>query len=203
MERTEKMSNSNIVVFASGNGSNAENLISYFRQHPEEGEVVLVVTNRQDAGVIGRAERLGVDCKVLTRAQNNDPDLMLPLLESYDAKLIILAGFLLMIPDFLVEKYNRRIINIHPSLLPKFGGKGMYGANVHKAVVEAGEKETGITIHYVTEKCDEGDHIFQARVPVSAEDTPESVEDRIHQLEKKYFPQVVARMLGDMQHESV
>lgn len=155
-----------IAIFASGSGSNAENIIRYFQERPERGEVALVVCNKADAGVLERAERLGVESRVMSRAEINDPGLMLPLLESRGVDTIVLAGFLLMVPGFLLERYNERILNIHPSLLPKFGGKGMYGRHVHEAVVAAGERETGITVHIVSEKCDEGRIVFQASVAV-------------------------------------
>lgn len=185
----------NIAVFASGNGTNAENLIRYFQQFPDRGRVSLIITNRLHAGVIERAGRLGVECIVLSRDQFSEPEVILPLLRSHDIGLIVLAGFLLMIPAFLIDAYPKRIINIHPSLLPKFGGKGMYGARVHEAVVTAGEKQSGVTIHYVSPGCDEGEHIFSASVELTSEDTPSSVEAKIHKLEQKFFPPVVARIL--------
>lgn len=186
----------NIAVFASGNGSNAENLIRYFQKYPGLGNVALVLTNRAGAGVIDRARALGVECKVLSRQKIADPDVMLPLLQSHQIDLIVLAGFLLMIPSYLIEAFPKGIINIHPSLLPKFGGKGMYGANVHKAVIEGGEHQSGITIHYVSAVCDEGEHIFSASVELTPEDTPSSLEEKIHRLEYKFFPPVVARVLN-------
>lgn len=181
-----------IAVFASGNGSNAENLINYFDQvAPERGKVVLVVTNRPDAGVIRRAQALGVDVKVMPRADINNPDTMLGLLDRYGVDVIVLAGFLLMVPGFLLERYRDRIVNVHPSLLPKYGGKGMYGIHVHEAVVAAGDRESGITIHHVSEICDGGRIIFQASVEIAPEDTPADVERKIHALEKMHFPRVV------------
>lgn len=180
-----------IAIFASGNGTNAENLIRYFNDGRHGAEVVLVVCNRQDAPVIEKAERLGVEACFMTRAGINDPDKMLVLLGRRSVDIIVLAGFLLMVPPFLIEHYRDRIVNIHPSLLPKYGGKGMYGANVHKAVVEAGEKETGITIHFVSENYDEGRIIFQARTTVEPADTPSDVERKIHQLEHEHYARVV------------
>lgn len=181
-----------IAVFASGNGSNAENLIRYFNQSESgRGEVVLVVTNRPDAGVIRRAQALGVDVKVMPRAEINDSDTMLGLLDRYGVDVIVLAGFLLMVPGFLLERYRDRIVNVHPSLLPKYGGKGMYGIHVHEAVVAAGDRESGITIHHVSEICDGGRVIFQASVDIAPEDTPGDVEQKIHTLEKMHFPRVV------------
>lgn len=183
-----------IAVFASGNGSNAENLIRYFRDTPDSlGEVALVVCNRPGAKVIERAIGLGVRTEVLSRDSINDSSRMLPLLESEGIDTIVLAGFLLMVPSFLLEAYRSRVINIHPSLLPKFGGKGMYGRYVHEAVVAAGEKVTGITIHHVSEQCDGGEIISQTSVDVCPEDTPETVEAKVHALEKEYFARVVDR----------
>lgn len=183
--------NKRIAVFASGNGSNAENLIKYFNEGSHGAEVVLVVCNRPDAPVIEKARRLGVEACIMTRADINDRDLMLGVLEQHSVDILVLAGFLLMVPPFLIERYRDRIVNIHPSLLPKYGGKGMYGANVHKAVVEAGETETGITIHFVSENYDEGRIIFQARTAVDPADTPADVERKIHQLERQHYARIV------------
>lgn len=185
-----------IAVFASGNGSNAENLIRYFNvEHRAAGSVALVVCNRQQAGVIARAGKYGVPVQVLTRQQISDPGVMLPLLRQHGIDMIVLAGFLLMVPDFLVEAYRNRIVNIHPSLLPKYGGRSMYGANVHKAVVEAGERVSGITVHYVNEECDGGRIIFQATTELLPTDTAEDLERKIHLLEQEHFPGVVAEVL--------
>lgn len=180
-----------IAIFASGNGSNAENIIRYFRERPERGEVVLVVSNKAGAGVLERAARLGVESRVMTRAEINDPEIMSEVLESRGVDTLVLAGFLLMVPSFLIERYPDRIVNIHPSLLPKYGGKGMYGRHVHEAVVAAGERESGITIHFVNEHCDEGQIIFQATVEIAETDTPADVEAKIHRLEKLHFPRVI------------
>lgn len=184
-----------IAIFASGNGSNAENIIRYFQTGGHDGKVSVVITNKPDAPVIGRAERLGVEAIVLPGADIRNPDIILPLLADRSIDLIVLAGFLLMVPAFLIARYPARIVNIHPSLLPKYGGKGMYGRHVHEAVVAAGEEETGITVHYVSEKCDEGEHIFQTAVKVSPTDTASDVEMKIHQLEKQHFPRVIDEIL--------
>lgn len=149
-----------IAVFASGNGTNAENVIKYFSVGDKGGEVCLVVCNRPDAFVLRRAAILGVPSVVMSKTQINTPELLLGLMNEYAVDIIVLAGFLLMVPGFLIERYSGRIVNIHPSLLPKFGGKGMYGRYVHEAVVEAGETETGITVHMVSERYDEGRIIF-------------------------------------------
>lgn len=186
-----------LAIFASGNGTNAENIIRYFNGNRLNGEVALVICNKPDAEVIRRARRSGVPSVVMTKAEINDRDMILPVLESYEIDMIVLAGFMLMLPAFLVECYHDRIINIHPSLLPKFGGKGMYGRRVHEAVVASHEKETGITVHVVNEQYDEGRVLFQARVPVDANDTPEDVEMKVRLLELKHFPRVIEGVMSD------
>lgn len=184
-----------IAIFASGNGSNAENIIRYFKEKERAAEVCLVVCNRKEAGVYERCQRLGIDILHVPKAEINSIEKMLPILENYSIDYIVLAGFMLMIPEFLLERFPRCIVNIHPSLLPKYGGKGMHGHHVHEAVVAACEKESGITIHYVNEFCDEGEIIFQASVPVLKSDTPEDVENKIHDLEKKHFPRVIEEIV--------
>lgn len=182
---------SKIAIFASGNGSNAEAIIKYFQAEDRGAEVALVVCNHPDVAVIGRSFRLGVPCVVVNRSVFNNPEVMLPMLDNAGIELIVLAGFMLMIPDFMLRAYDRRIINIHPSLLPKYGGKGMYGHHVHEAVVAAGEIETGITIHYVSEVCDGGDIIYQATTNVHPGDTAEDVEAKVHTLEYIHFAPVI------------
>ena len=185
-----------IAIFASGSGTKALNIINYFNRNADNrAEVALVVCNRQDAGVIARAEEVGVPVLVMPRNDINDEKLMLSVLDQYKVDIIALAGFLLMGPSFIIERYEGKIVNIHPSLLPKFGGKGMFGANVHRAVVESGEKETGITIHYVSEHCDGGQIIFQATVAVTSDDTPETVEAKVHALEYKHYPRIIKEKL--------
>lgn len=188
-----------IAVFASGNGSNAENIIRYFNTGagaPSHGaEVVLVVCNRPGAPVIDKARALGVPVSIVTREMFNDEASMTALLESRAVDAIVLAGFLLMVPPFMTARFSGRMINIHPSLLPKFGGKGMYGRHVHEAVVAAGETETGITVHLVSDHCDGGDIIFRASTPVDPGDTPADVETKVHALERAHFPAVIARWL--------
>lgn len=183
-----------IAIFASGNGSNAENIIRYFNQGDGRGSglrVTLVVASRPDAYVIERARGLDVPVEVVTRPQLNDPAILLPLLDRYHIDIIVLAGFLLMLPQYLLHRYPGRIVNIHPSLLPRHGGKGMYGANVHRAVKEAGDTVTGITIHLVSEEYDKGEIIFQTTVEVAPDDTPEDIERKIHHLERLHFPRVI------------
>lgn len=180
-----------IAIFASGNGSNAENIIRHFNENNHSGEVVVVVCNKPEAGVISRARNLGVPAEIISRSELNDSEFMSKLLNRYSVDLIVLAGFLQMIPAFLTSQFKDRIVNIHPSLLPAYGGKGMYGRHVHEAVVAAGETQTGITVHLVTDKCDEGSILFQAKTDVLPDDTPESVEVKIHALEKEFFPKVI------------
>lgn len=191
-----------IAVFASGNGSNAENIIRYFRANSSEAEVALIVCNKKDAGVVERARRLGVTSVVLGRDRINDPEVILPILRAFEIDAIVLAGFLLMVPPFMVECYDGRILNIHPSLLPKFGGKGMYGSKVHEAVVAAGEAKTGITIHLVNNHCDGGEIIFQKSVPVDSADTPADVERKIHALEREFFPDTILRWMSTLSARS-
>ncbi|MBD5224405.1 MAG: phosphoribosylglycinamide formyltransferase [Bacteroidales bacterium] len=184
-----------IAVFASGAGTNAENIISYFQSRHNGVEVALVVTNRSDAGVIERSERLGVPVRVISKEELDGERRMIALLEEYDIELVVLAGFLLMVPRFLIERYRDRMVNIHPSLLPKFGGKGMYGRRVHEAVVAAGESETGMTVHIVSERYDEGRIIFQASVSVFPSDTPRDVDLKVRALELAHYPHVIERFL--------
>lgn len=189
------MKKTRIAIFASGNGTNAENIMRFFRDEDKSAEVVLVVCNSAGAKVLERAAKFGVPSVVLPRKDFRNEAVMTELLEKYQVDFIVLAGFLLMIPDFLIARYPDRIVNIHPSLLPKYGGKGMYGHHVHEAVVAAGEKESGITIHYVNEDCDGGRIIFQARTDLQPTDTPDDVAAKIHILEQENFPRVIARTL--------
>ena len=184
----------NIAIFVSGNGSNCENLIKYFAGS-ERVNCALVVSNKFDAYALVRAERLGVPTAVTPKAELNDPNVMLPLLKKYSIDFIVLAGFLPLVPNFLIDAYPHRIINIHPALLPKYGGKGMWGHHVHEAVKEAGETETGMTVHWVTPVCDSGEIIAQYKVALSPEDTVDDIAEKEHLLEMKYFPKVVEEIL--------
>lgn len=184
----------NIAIFASGSGTNAENIIRYFGE-TEIARVRLVLSSKKDAFVLERAHALGVPCEVFLKPQWDSAEEILAVLRRYEINFIVLAGFLLRVPDLILHAYPRKIINIHPSLLPKFGGKGMYGDRVHEAVVAVGEKETGITIHYINEHYDEGDVIFQATCPVLPEDAPVDVAKKVHALEYKYFPSVIERLI--------
>ncbi len=183
-----------ITIFASGDGSNAENIIRHFADRPQAGRVEMVVCNRPGAGVIARAEALGVPVYILSREEINNPEVLLPLMEKYGIDLVVLAGSLLMIPPFLTSRYSGRIVNIHPSLLPAYGGKGMYGRRVHEAVIAAGETRSGITIHYVTDVYDDGEVIFQAETEVAPDDTAATLEAKIRALEFKYFPPVIEQL---------
>lgn len=184
----------NVAIFVSGGGTNCENLIRYF-EHSETVKCALVVSNKADAYALVRAERLGVPTAVVSKAQLNNPDETLPLLQDYGIDFIVLAGFLPLVPDFLINAFPRRIINLHPALLPKFGGKGMWGHHVHEAVKAAGETETGMTVHYVTPVCDGGEIIAQFRVALSPDDTADDIAEKEHQLEMQHFPQVVEQIL--------
>jgi phosphoribosylglycinamide formyltransferase-1 len=183
----------NIAVFASGNGSNAENIIRYFKDN-EEIRVALVLSNNKNAYVHTRAKNLGVPSYTFSKDEFDKGDPVLQKLQEYRIDFIVLAGFLLKVPEPILKAYPQRIVNIHPALLPKYGGKGMYGDRVHKAVIQAGEKESGITIHFVNECYDEGEIIFQARCPVLPSDTPEELAQRIHKLEYEYYPQVIEKI---------
>lgn len=185
-----------LAIFVSGSGTNAENIIRYFQTNKAlDTEVAIVISNRADAYALERAKKLNIPSTVLSRAEFNNPEVTLPLLDGYGINFIVLAGFLLKVPEYLVNRYQGRIVNIHPALLPKFGGKGMYGHHVHEAVVAAGEKETGITIHHVNENYDQGSIIFQATVAVNPTDTPDDVAAKIHELEQAHFPRVIAETL--------
>lgn len=183
-----------VAIFVSGTGTNCENIIRYFAGS-EVVNIALVVSNKSDAPALEKARRLGVPTEVVSKSQLSDNSFMLPLLRERDIHFIVLAGFLLMIPDYLIAAYPRRIINLHPSLLPKFGGKGMYGHRVHEAVKAAGETETGMTVHYVTGECDGGEIIAQYKTAISPEDTPEDIAAKENLLEMRYYPSVIKQVL--------
>lgn len=175
-----------IVVFASGNGSNFQRIVDFFEKD-KEVEVVLLVSNKQDAYVLERAKKTKIPSLVITREMLYQTEDVVRILEKIQPDLLVLAGFLWLIPENMIHAFPRKIINIHPALLPKYGGKGMYGMNVHKAVVENKEKETGISIHYVTKEYDKGDLICQVKCAVDSSDTPEDIAEKVHQLEYQYF----------------
>ena len=183
-----------IAVFVSGSGTNCENLIRYFA-HSDAARCALVVSNKPDAYALTRAERLGVPTAVVTKEELNNPDVMLPLLRKHNIGFIVLAGFLPLIPLFLIDSFPHRIINLHPALLPKYGGKGMWGHHVHEAVKAAGETETGMTVHYVTPVCDSGEIIAQYKVSILPTDTAEDIAQKEHKLEMEYFPKVVEEVI--------
>jgi phosphoribosylglycinamide formyltransferase-1 len=182
-----------IALFASGSGSNVENIVRYFAGK-KTVEFPLILSNKQDAFVHERAKMLGVPSVTFSRDEFADGRKIVSLLDKYEVDFIVLAGFLLKVSLPILEAYPNKIINIHPALLPKFGGKGMYGHHVHQAVVDAGETHSGITIHYVNEQYDEGSIIFQATCEVSAGDTPDMVADKVHALEYRYFPEVIEKL---------
>ena len=183
-----------IAVFVSGSGTNCENLIRYFA-HSDAARCALVVSNKPDAYALTRAERLGVPTAVVTKEELKNPDVMLPLLRKHNIGFIVLAGFLPLIPLFLIDSFPHRIINLHPALLPKYGGKGMWGHHVHEAVKAAGETETGMTVHYVTPVCDSGEIIAQYKVSILPTDTAEDIAQKEHKLEMEYFPKVVEEVI--------
>ena len=183
-----------IAILASGEGTNAEHIIRYFDGHITI-QVAVVIPTRTTAHVIESAHTLNVPCEVII-PQDFAAGKGLEVLKSYDTDFIVLAGFLSRIPDDILHDYAHRIVNIHPSLLPKFGGKGMYGMHVHEAVLASGEHESGITIQYINEHYDQGDIIFQAKCPVLPDDTPETLAQRVHALEYTYYPQEIERLLS-------
>ena len=182
-----------IVIFASGSGTNAENIIKYFAE-TKIGTVVAVFTNRSDAKVIERAQNYQVPAVVFSKDDLIESKI-LQKLNMFRPDLIVLAGFLLKFPQDIIEAYPDKIINIHPALLPKYGGKGMYGMNIHRTIVENKEKETGITIHFVNENYDEGNIIFQNKIVLNGDETPEQVAEKIHELEQEHFPQIIEKLL--------
>lgn len=186
----------NIAIFVSGSGTNCENLINNFATS-ERYSCALVVSNKPEALALERARRLGVPTAVAPKPALNDENVMMPLLRQYNIQFIVLAGFLPLIPDFLIDAFPRRIINIHPALLPKYGGKGMWGHHVHEAVKAAGETETGMTVHWVTPVCDSGEIIVQYKVALSPDDTVDDIAEKEHQLEMTYFPKVVEQVLNE------
>ncbi len=190
------MNKINIAIFVSGSGTNCENLIKYFADS-ERVNCALVVSNKADAYGLVRATNLGVPTAVAPKPELNDPEVMMPLLQQYDIQFIVLAGFLPLVPNFLIEAFPRRIINIHPALLPKYGGKGMWGHHVHEAVKAAGERETGMTVHFVTPVCDSGEIIAQYRTPLLPTDSVDDIAEKEHVLEMEHFPKVVEQVINE------
>lgn len=186
----------NLAVFVSGGGTNCENIIKYFKDF-DKVRVALVVANKAGIPALEKAERLDVPTRVIQKAELNNEDVLLPLMKEYSIDFIVLAGFLLVIPDFLIREYDHRMINLHPALLPKFGGMGMYGHHVHEAVKAAGETETGMTVHWVSGKVDGGEIIAQFRTPITPDDTPDDIAAKEHVLEMEHFPQVIEEVLRE------
>jgi phosphoribosylglycinamide formyltransferase 1 len=184
----------NIAIFASGSGSNARKIMEHFKNHPSV-KVALVVSNKKDAGVLDIAKEYGIDTLTVSKSTFYETDDILTSLSDYNISFIVLAGFLLLVPQYIIRHFNKKIVNIHPALLPKFGGKGMFGSHVHEAVKKAGEKETGITIHFCNEHYDEGNVIFQARCPVFPHDTPQDIAKRVLSLEHEHFAKVIEQVL--------
>ncbi len=185
----------NVAIFVSGSGTNCEAIIKHFADS-KEVKISLVLSNRADAYALVRAQNLGIPTVVLPKKDFNDENKVMPLLKEFGISFIVLAGFLLVVPDFLIDAYPRRMINLHPALLPKFGGIGMYGHHVHEAVKAAGETETGMTVHYVSNKVDGGEIIAQFSTPLSPDDTPDDIAEKEHVLEMQYFPQVVEEVIA-------
>lgn len=194
MSSPKSTSPKKIVVFASGSGSNAENIIRYF-QDSGSAEVAAVMSNKPSAKVLTKAQKLNVTALYFDRDAFYHSNEVLHILEDTKPDLIVLAGFLWLFPSSILAKFPNKVINLHPALLPKFGGKGMFGINVHKAVLANNEKETGITIHYVNEKYDDGQIIFQKAFPISSEETLISLTEKIHEVEHRHFPKVIENLL--------
>jgi phosphoribosylglycinamide formyltransferase-1 len=183
-----------IVLFASGSGSNVENIAKSFENH-DSLHISCVLTNKSDAPVLERCKRLDLPALYFNRSAFSKSDVIVELLRALNPDLIVLAGFLWKIPENMVTAFPKKIINIHPALLPKYGGKGMYGPHVHRAVKKNEEKETGITVHYVNEHYDEGAIIFQAKTALSKTDTPETIAQKVHALEYEHYPKVIEELI--------
>lgn len=187
----------NIAIFASGSGSNAENIANYF-SGSQEVSIALIVCNKADAFVFERARKLGIPSRLVTKADMQDEALVMNLMKEFRIDFIVLAGYLLLVPKYLVEAFPRAIVNIHPALIPLHCGKGMYGDRVHEDVIKSGDKQSGITIHYVNEFFDNGDIIFQATCPVEAGDDAHAVATKVHALEYAHFPRVIAETIAKL-----
>ncbi len=194
IETTLKINMKKIAIFASGSGSNAENIARYFSDKPDF-EISAILSNNTNAFVLSRAKNLNIPTFVFSRSEFNETDKIVDFLAEKQVDFIVLAGFLWLLPLNLLRKFPNSIVNIHPALLPKYGGKGMYGMNIHKAVVANKETETGITIHMVNEKYDEGKIVFQTKCDVFPNDTADDVAEKIHQLEYEFFPKIIEQLL--------
>ncbi|MUP45037.1 phosphoribosylglycinamide formyltransferase [Gramella sp. BOM4] len=198
MSDKPKDSPKKIVIFASGSGTNAENIIKYFQKN-DQIEVVALLSNNRSAGALKKAHRLNVKALLFDREAFYESHEVLNVLKDIKPDLIVLAGFLWLMPSNIIRDFPNKIINIHPALLPNYGGKGMYGNRVHEAVIANSEKESGISIHYVNKEYDEGQIIFQKTLPINKQDTPESLAERIHELEYRHFPEVIEDLLNKQQ----
>lgn len=187
----------NIAIFASGSGTNAARIIEHLEGH-ESMEIALIVSNKPNAGVLELARKNNIPTLIIRRDEFYNNQRFLEKIQAIPIDFIVLAGFLWLVPGYLVKAYPSRIINIHPALLPKYGGKGMYGMNVHRAVKENGEKESGPTIHFVNEHYDEGDIIFQIKCPIFESDEPEDIAKKVLKLEHQYFPKVVESIVSTL-----
>ena len=183
-----------LAVFASGGGSNARKIIEFF-QDSKVIRVALIVSNKQNAGVLAIANEYDIPTQVIERHDFYETEAILDILNQHEIGFVVLAGFLWLVPVYLVRAFPQRILNIHPALLPKFGGKGMYGHHVHEAVKASGETETGMTVHFVNEHYDEGDFVFQARCPVAIEDSPEDIARNVLKLEHRFFPETIEKVI--------
>jgi phosphoribosylglycinamide formyltransferase 1 len=185
-----------IAIFASGSGSNARKIIEYFKKHPSV-KVALVVSNKKDAGVLTIAQEHNIPSLIISKSAFYETEAILETLTLYRISFIVLAGFLLLVPQYIINRFNKKIVNIHPALLPKFGGKGMFGSHVHEAVKAAQETETGITIHYCNAHYDEGDIVFQAKIAVSPDDTPQEIAQKALALEHEHFAKVIEKIISN------
>ena len=197
MSKINTESMKKIAIFASGSGTNAENIVTYFKGNSEVS-IPLLICNKPEACVLERARRLGIPSAILTGPEMKDEARVMQLLQDYRIDFIVLAGYLVRIPSYLISAFPNAIVNIHPSLLPLHGGKGMYGDRVHEDVIRCGEKESGITIHYVNEELDSGAVIFQAKCPVLPGDTPHTLAARVHELEYAHYPHVIAETIAEL-----
>jgi phosphoribosylglycinamide formyltransferase-1 len=187
----------NIVLFASGSGTNVQNIAEFFNKD-NSGKVVAVFCNNPKAFVIQRCEKLGIPCIIFNKDDFYNSERIIELTQAFEADIVVLAGFLWLVPENLIEAYPKRIINIHPALLPNFGGKGMYGMYVHEAVIQSNKRVSGITIHLVTKEYDKGKKLFQAKTKITKDDTAESLANKIHELEQKHFPMVIKEYIEDL-----
>ncbi len=187
----------NIAIFGSGNGSNAQHISEYFANN-NKVNISTFIANKKDAYIIERAQKLGIPCRIFNRNDFYYTNNVVDYLKEMEIDIIVLAGFLWLIPENILQAYPQRIINIHPALLPLYGGKGMYGMNVHQAVIDNKEVESGITIHFVNDKYDEGTTIFQAKCNITPKDTAETLAQKIHLLEYEHFPKTIENVINNI-----